>query len=105
MEQPVLIRLRATGTGINFPEYDEGDGFDVIEKALLQFGLKRRKTLWSTPLEEVREYKDGRWSVVLEWDGYFTDLVMTKGGGSLLDLFVEMGRCPAFRTEISPDRA
>ena len=99
MEKPVLIRLMPTGAAINFPEYDEGNGFDVIEQALGRVGLKRRRT-WSSPVEETRQYRNDSWAVLLQWDGYFTDLVMVKGSGRLLDLFVEMGRCPAFRTEL-----
>lgn len=102
MQAPVLIRLLPTGTKINFPDFDDGSGFDVIEQALAQFGLRRRKVLWSNPLEEVREYRNDRWSVVLAWDGYFTDLVTRTAGGSLLALFIEMSRCPAFRTEVLP---
>lgn len=101
MQTPVLIRLWPTGAAINFPEHDGGDGFDLIEQALGQVGLKRQKT-WSTPLEEVRQYRKGGWTVLLQWDGYFTDLVVSKGAGGLLDLFVEMGRCPAFRTDLPP---
>jgi len=98
----IHIQLRPTGSAINFPQHDAGEGFDRIESGLVALGFKKRRN-WSTVFEEATLYRIGSFEALVSWDGYFTDLTRV-GGGGLLELFEAMSASPHFHAiEVAPE--